>query len=291
MVAEVGNLTRASQRVHTSVAAASARIKALEIQAGVPLFYREARGIRLTPAGEAFLHHTRGILRQTEQMRVDLHEYGKGLRGHVRVFANTTAFTDFLPEILSAFLVANPRVNIDLQEKPNTDIARGVFDGRADVGIVAGKVDMLDLEEIHFSTDKLVLVTSRHHRFSKRSVIAYSEILEEDAVAMHQGSTLQMFLAGEAEKLSKPAKLRIQVSNFDSMCRMIGAGVGVGIVPESTARRNLEPMKLAQIELADPWSVRERYILVRKGESLSAYSLALIDAICGHYGIVPPKIG
>lgn len=86
------------------------------------------------------------------QLRCDLQEYGGGLHGHVRVFANTTAVTDFLPEILPGFLSGTPRVNIDLQEKPNAEIARGVLDGRADIGIVAGKVDTLGLQAIHFST-------------------------------------------------------------------------------------------------------------------------------------------
>lgn len=283
VTAEEGNLTRAAARQHLSLAAASARIKALEAQAGLPLLYREARGMRLSPPGEAFLHHARGVLRQTEQLRLDLQEYGGGLRGHVRVFANTTAVTDFLPEILPGFLLHNPRVNIDLQEKPNTEIARGVLDGRADIGIVSAQVDTLGLRAIHFSTDRLVLVTSRQHRFAGRQRISFSETLDEDAVAMQQGSTLQTFLMQVTEKLGRPLKLRIQLSSFDAMCRMIGAGVGIGIVPESAARRNQDSMQLALIELLEPWSVRERYILVREHEALPAYAQSLIDAICAHY--------
>jgi DNA-binding transcriptional LysR family regulator len=283
LTADEGNLTRAAARQHLSLAAASARIKALEAQAGLSLLYREARGVRLTPPGEAFLHHARGVLRQTEQLRTDLQEYGGGLRGHVRVFANTTAVTDFLPEILPGFLAGNPRVNIDLQEKPNAEIARGVLDGRADIGIVAGQVDTLGLQALHFSTDRLVLVTARAHPFAGRASIAFAETLEEDAVGMQQGSTLQTFLAQVTDKLGKPLKLRIQLSSFDAMCRMIGAGVGVGIVPESAARRNQDSMNLALVELLDPWSVRERYILVREREALPAYAQSLIDAICAHY--------
>jgi DNA-binding transcriptional LysR family regulator len=283
LAADECNLTRAAARQHLSLAAASERIKALERQSGLPLFYREARGVRLTPPGEAFLHHARGVLRQTEQLRTDLQEYSGGLRGHVRVFANTTAVTDFLPEILPGFLSSNPRVNIDLQEKPNPEIARGVLDGRADIGIVAGQVDTLSLQTIHFSTDRLVLVTSRRHRFARRRRIAFADTLDEDAVGMQQGSTLQTFLAQVTDKLGKPLKLRIQLSSFDAMCRMIGAGVGVGIVPESAARRNQGSMNLALIELLEPWSVRERYILVREREALPAYAQSLIDAICSHY--------
>lgn len=290
LTADEGNLTRAAAGRHLSLAASSARIKALEAQAGLPLLYRGARGVRLTPAGEAFLHHARGVLRQAEQLRSDLEEYGGGLRGHVRVFANTTAVTDFLPEILPAFLNANPRVNVDLQEKPNAEIARGVLDGRADLGIVAGQVDTLGLKAIHFSTDHLVLVVPRGHRFARRKRMAFAETLDEDAVGMHPGSTLQTFLAQVTDKLGKPLKLRIQLSSFDAMCRMIGAGVGVGIVPESTARRNLAPMNLVQIDLTDDWSVRERYILVREHETLPAYARSLIDTLCAHYDVpgAPP---
>jgi len=283
LTADEGNLTRAAARQHLSLAAASARIKALESQAGLPLLYREARGVRLTPPGEAFLHHARGVLRQTEQLRADLQEYGGGLRGHLRVFANTTAVTDFLPEILPPYLSANPRVNVDLQEKPNAEIARGVLDGRADLGIVAGPVDTLGLQAIHFSTDRLVLVTARKHPFASRKSIGFADTLDEDQVGMQHGSTLQSFLAQVTDKLGKPLKLRIQLSSFDAMCRMIGAGVGVGIVPESAARRNRAGMGLALIELLEPWSVRERYILVRDPKKLPAYARSLIETLCAHY--------
>lgn len=281
--ADEGNMTRAAERQHLSLAAASARIKALEAQSGLSLLYREARGVRLTPPGEAFLFHARGVLRQADQLRSDLQEYGGGLRGHLRVFANTTAVTDFLPEILPGFLSANPKINIDLQEKPNAEIARGVLDGRADIGIVAGKVDTLGLEAIHFSTDRLVLATAKNHRFARRKKIAFAETLDEDAVGMQSGSTLQTFLAQVVEGLGKPLKLRIQLSSFDAMCRMIGAGVGVGIVPESAARRNQAAMGITLIELLEPWSVRERYILVRKRDALPRYAESLIETLCAHY--------
>jgi DNA-binding transcriptional LysR family regulator len=100
---------------------------------------------------------------------------------------------------------------------------------------------------------------------------------------MQQGSTLQTFLGQVVDSLGKPLKLRIQLSSFDAMCRMIGAGVGVGIVPESAARRNQASMGIALIELTDAWSVRERYILVRDRDSLPRYAESLIKTLCEHY--------
>ncbi len=281
--AELGSLTRAAERQHLSLAAASARLKALEEQAGVPLFRREARGVRLLPQGEAFLHHARAMLQQTEQLRAEMDEYGGGARGHLRVFANTTAVTDFLPEILPAYLQAHPRINVDLQEKPNTVIPRGVLDGRADIGIVAGQVDTLGLDQVHFSTDRLVLATHRNHRLAAREVVAFAETLDEDAVGMQPGSTLHAFLAGIADGLGRRQKLRLQLGSFDAMCRMIGGGVAIGVIPESAGLRNRDSLGLALVPLSDSWAVRERYLLVRDRARLPEHAAGLVEAVCRHF--------
>ncbi|MFT4265630.1 MAG: LysR family transcriptional regulator [Xenophilus sp.] len=281
--AELGNLTRAACRQHLSAAAASARIKALEAQAGLPLLQREARGVRLLPAGESFLHHARLVLLQVDGLRTDLMAYGGGLRGHLRIHANTTAVVDFLPELLPRFLKAHPRINVDLRERPNPSISKEVRDGHADVGIVAGEVEADGLASVHFSTDRLLLATARSHRFARRRAIAFGDTLEEDAVGMQEGSTLQAFLSRITEGLGRRQRLRVQLGSFDAMCRMIGAGVGIGVVPESVARRNATPMRLALVGLTDAWAVRERRILVRQGERLPDYTQDLVDMLCAQH--------
>lgn len=282
-IAQLSSLTRAAESQHISLPAASARVKALEQHAGVPLLYREARGVSLTPAGEAFLHHARAILRQTEQLRAELFEYARGLRGHVRIHANTTAVTDILPAVLPAFLKANPKVNVELQERLNPQIALGVLDGEADVGIVSMRMDTPGVRAIHFSTDSLVLVVPRGHRFARRRSIAFADTLDEPHVGMHAGSTLRDHLAKVTAHLGKPLRLRVELSSFDAVCRMVAAGVGVGIVPEMSARRNLVDLPLVQVDLTDEWRVRERFVLVREGEALPAYAQALIDTLMEFY--------
>jgi DNA-binding transcriptional LysR family regulator len=282
-IAQLSSITRAAEAQHLSLPAASARVKALEQHARVPLLLREARGVRLTPAGEAFLHHARAILRQTEDLRADLREYARGLRGHVRIHANTTAVTDILPAVLPAFLKANPKVNVELQERQNPEIALGVLEGRADVGIVSTRMDTPGLRAIHFSTDSLVLVVPRGHRFARRKSIAFSETLEEAHVGMHAGSTLRDHLAKVTAHLGKPLHLRVELSSFDAVCRMVAAGVGIGVVPEMSARRHLVELPLVQVELTDEWRVRERYVLSREGEALPAYAQALIDTLVAFY--------
>ncbi len=278
-VAEEGSLSAASTKQHLSLAAASARIRALENHAGLPLMYRQARGVRLTPAGSSFLHHARAILLQVEQCRRDLNEFEAGLRGQLRIFANTTATTDILPEVLPELLTQHPRINVDLQEKPNADIAKGVLEGRADLGVVSGDVDLRGLKAIHFSTDRLVLLVPANHALAEHEVVAFAQTLGEDQVAMHEGSTLLAHLQMVTARQGGSLRLRIQVSSFDTMCRMIAAGVGIGVVPESAARRNLPLYALRQVELSDEWRTRERCVLVREGEALPGYAQDLIDLL------------
>ena len=286
-VAKSGSLTKASEQSHLSLAATSARIKAMEEEAGMPLLIREARGVRLTPPGEAFLFHARAMLQQAQQLQSELQEYGAGLRGHVRVFANTTAVTEFMPDILAAYLMAHPHISVDLQERPNAAIASDIREGRADLGIIAGEVDTHGLRSLHFSTDRLVLVAPNDARWQGVAAVAFAEVLHERFVGMHRGSTLQTFLSQIAQQLGQTLKLRIQVSNFDAMCRMVAAGVGVAVVPESAALRSTADGQLCRIALSDAWAVRPRYMLVREGVAPASHVQELMAAVQRHHAIPP----
>jgi len=277
--AELGSLTRASQRQHLSLAAASLRIKALEEQAGMPLLYREARGVRPTPAGEAFLHHARGMLLQSEQLRHDLQEYGAGLRGHVRVFANTTSLGEFLPPVLRHYLRRNPDVNIDLRERLSHDIVRAVTEGQTDIGIVAGLVRTENLETLPYRRDRLVLVVPRGHALDGEMQMAFADTLDLDHVGLHESSAIHAFLRQASDQLHRPIKQRIQVGNFETACRMIESGVGVGVLPESAASRHAHSMDIAIVPLSDAWSVREMQICVRSLEALPSFAQELVELL------------
>lgn len=282
-IEQLSSITRAAEAESLSLPAASARVRKLEEHAGAALLHREPRGVTLTPAGEAFLHHARAILRQTEELRAELSEYARGLRGHVRIHGNTTAVTDILPEVLPGFLKANSKVNVQILERQNAEIVLGVLDGHADVGIVSTRLETPGLRAIHFTTDRLVLVVPREHRFGRRKSISFSETLGDAHVSMHAGSTIRDQLAKAAALAGRPLRLRVELSSFDAVCRMVAAGVGVGVVPEMSARRNIGTLPLVQVELTDPWRVRERYALVRDGEAVPAYAQALVDALVAWY--------
>ena len=185
-VVEAGSITAGAERMHLAVAAASTRIRNMEIELGTALLNRDRQGVQPTPAGRTLVHHARLLLQQAERMRGELSEYADGLKGHIRLLSNTNALTEFLPEPLSQFLASHPQVNIDLEERLSDEIVAAVADGKADIGIVAGTEDVTGLEVFPFRVDRFVLVTAPRPSARRTPVASRSPTR---SIATSSGST------------------------------------------------------------------------------------------------------
>ncbi len=275
-VAECGNLTHGAQRAFLSPPAASARIKSLEHETGQKLLVRGNKGITLTQVGEIFLRQARLVLRQMDFL-VD--EMSSTETGHIRIFANTTAVTEFLPEILAQFLAARSGVTVDLQERLTQDIVRSVLDGTSDLGITSGEISIPGLEAIRFSTDRLMLATPKDHPLAQLDNVQFAQTLDYEQIGLHEGSTLLDFLRRQFRRSGYDRALRIQVRSFEAMCRLVESGVGIGVVPESAARRHAQTMNIKLLKLQDSWALRDRFVLVRDRKALPHSAQSLIDLL------------
>jgi len=275
-VVEAGSITHGAERMNLAIAAASTRIRHMEVSLGTPLLSRERQGVRPTEAGRTLLHHARMLLQQADRMRGDLAEYADGLRGQVRLMSNTNALTEFLPEPLSAFLASHPQINIDLEERLSDEIVAAVADGTADVGIVAGTVEVAGLEVLPFRVDRFLLVVATNHPLSAVEQIAFAKVLDFDFVGLDRASALQRFLSEKAERIGRRLRLRVQLRSFDAVCRLVECDVGIGVVPATTAERHAKTMSIHRIELIDEWAVRKLTICVRRQADLPAYARELV---------------
>ena len=276
-VVEAGSITHGAERAHLALAAASTRIRNMEEALGAPLLLRRRQGVTPTPAGRTLLQHARAILRQAERLREDLGAYAGGLAGQVKVLSNTNAITEFLPETLSSFLAGHPNVSVDLEERLSDEIVGLIAEGVGDIGIVAGTVDAGDLVTFPFRSDRFVLVVAREHALARRARIGFAEVLEHDFIGLDRASALQRFLADKAARIGRPLRLRVQLRSFDAVCRLVESNVGVGIVPETTARWAAKAMAIKTVELTDPWALRELTICVRDFAALPPFAQQLVE--------------
>jgi DNA-binding transcriptional LysR family regulator len=280
-VVEAGSITAGSERANLALAAASTRVRNMEEALGAALLVRGRQGVTPTPAGRTLLAHARAILRQAERLREDLGAYAGGLAGQIRVLSNTNALTEFLPEALSSFLAAHPQVSVDLEERLSDEIVGLIAEGVADIGIVAATVDVSTLETYPFRKDRFVLVVARDHPLAERRKIAFTQVLQHDFVGLDRASALQRFLADKAAKSGRSLRLRVQMRSFDSVCRLVECRVGIGIVPETTARRLSRTMAIAVVALTDPWAERDLTICIRSLAALPIYARQLVQHLRG----------
>lgn len=278
-VAEEQNLTQGARRVFLSPSAASSRIRELERQLGSALFYRQPRGVELTSAGLKLLKHARVVMRQVDLLSDDLHSDDVDDAGHLRIFANTTAVTEFLPEILARFMARRPRLTVDLLEKVTSEILHGVAEGAGDLGIVAGPSQREGLPVIPFSTDRVVLIAAPNHPLAALDKVRAADVLDCHHVSLHEGSSLLSFMRELAKEHGKQLKVRIQVYSFEAVCRMVSAGVGIALLPVTAARRHQAQMGFSTIPVDEEWAIRQRSVVVRHVDSLSNAGRALIQAI------------
>jgi DNA-binding transcriptional LysR family regulator len=276
-VVEAGSITHGAERAHLALAAASTRIRNMEKSLGAPLLLRSRQGVTPTPAGRTLLQHARALLAGAERLREDLGSFTGGLAGQIRILSNTNALTEFLPEALSAFLAGHPQVSIDLEERLSDEIVGLIAEGVGDIGIVAGTVDTGRLETYPFRSDRFVLVVPGGHPLASNRSLSFAEVLEHDFVGLDRASALQRFLAGKASRVGKPLRLRVQLRSFDAVCRMVEAGVGLGIVPETTARRAARTMAIIAIDLDDPWAARDLTLCIRSLKDLAPSARQLVE--------------
>lgn len=272
-IADCGSLSRAAERVHLATSSASHRLSQLEATLGVALFSRHARGLTPTPAGEALLRHARQVFAQLEQMHADLTPYATGLNAQVTLFANTNAINCFLPEDLGDFLRAQPNVRVSLEEHPSPAISRAVAAGQVDIGVVAAEGELGELQIFPYRRDRLVLIVAVDHPLAQKNTIAFAEVLSEAFVCLHAGSAIHTFMMNHAARLGGRLDVRIQVRSFAAVCRMVAAGVGIGMVPRSAVQA-LDPLKI--VEISDVWAPRDLQLCVRSAQALGPAASALL---------------
>jgi DNA-binding transcriptional LysR family regulator len=276
-VADSGSITNGAFRSNLALASASARIKGLEADLGVALLKRRRRGIELTAAGESLRDHARLIMHDVEMMRGELAAYSSGVRASVHLLANTSGLSEHLPKALAAFLREHSDINLDIEERESTDIAAAIASGAADLGFAAGHALPENFERFRFSEDRLMLVAPRRGEFQNRRVIEFLEVTDRDFVGLTNSTPLQVHIAKHAARLGVRLRTRARLRDFDAICQLVAAGVGIAVVPEAAARRCAQSMPVAPIAIKDAWANRQLVICARSFKALPKPAKQLVE--------------
>lgn len=278
--AELRSLTKAAEASHIGLAAASRRMALLEHRFKTVLFERSPRGVDLTPAGISLLPHAKALLLEINEMQAEMRDHANGRKGVLKVLANTSAITDVLPDDLAGFSRANPDVRIVMEERWSTEIVRGVMASEADVGIIVEGIRTDGLETLPYCTDRIAVVMQAHHSLARVPDMKFADILDDDLIALESSSSMMRLLTEQAVIAERTLQLRVEVRSFEAVCRMVQAGLGLGVLPLHAANLMAKAMGLTVRPLAEDWAERQMLLCVKK-ERMASHSIAKLLAYLG----------
>ncbi len=273
---ERGSIAGAAQAKAIVPSAVSRRISDLEYRLGTALLYRLPKGVEPTEAGQALARHARNLLRMTARMEAEMSEFSDGVRGHVRIVANTSAITQFLPADLSSFKSRNPEINIALREETSERAVHDVEEGLADIALFSEVVSAGTLEVFPYRQDQLVVITPSSHPLAAKSQIAFADTLEYPHVGLQPGSSLLGHLVDMARDQQQTISFAVQVTSFDGVRRMVESGLGVAVLPLGSIPAQTE---LRVIPLSDQWAHRTLLIGVREARALPLVGRKLLETL------------
>ena len=274
-IAQERNLSAGAARMHITASSASYRLKNLEQALGTPLFERTSRGMELTPAGDTVVQHAREMFQGIERMHGEVGRFIQGLKGHVRLAANSSSLNGFATDAIGRFLILNPDVDADIEERKSETIPAAVLAREVDIGIFAGPTETSGLELHRYALDRLVIAAPLEHPLAGQNEVKLGAALDFDFVCLSRASSNYLFLHDMASRMGKPVRARLHVHGFDAVLSLVAAGLGVALVPTSVLGSPLPGV--TTVPLAEDWARRELHLAIRDDGRLPVFARALVQ--------------
>lgn len=243
-VAEELHFGRAAERLHMSQPPLSQVIKSLEQRMGARLLERTTRAVSLTAAGEVFLGHCRRLVNVAEEAESATRDAASGQVGHLRIGAVTSAFFDPLPTMLAAFRATHPRVEVVLQELDTHHAARALTDGAVDLALVRRLAAPPGIARRTLLEEHFVLAVPTTWDHVPKGPVNLAAVADLPWVWLprhispdyHDQVVACCRAAGFAPLVTNTA------DSIVSQLAMVACGIGVAVVPESSAEHAIGPV-------------------------------------------------
>jgi DNA-binding transcriptional LysR family regulator len=280
--AEHGSLTKAAQAFNIGVAGASRRIMLLESRFKTALFYRSPRGMRLTPAGEWLLSRSRSVLDELNRIQLVMKDFAAGRQGEVRLFVNSSMMLESFPDDWADLSAAYPNLRLVVEEGWSEDIIKALLDAKVDIGVTVKGLPTNGLKTFDYKTDRLAVMVPHGHAFEQMDEVDFDHLHDRDLVTLGDGSSIMRLLAQKKFGDGRPVQPKMQVRSFDAICRVVEAGMGLGILPQEVGNLLGAGMDVSVRPLRNEWAKRRMLICVRDERTCNPLLSKLVRCLCGN---------
>jgi LysR family hydrogen peroxide-inducible transcriptional activator len=275
-VAETGSFSRAAEHSHVSQPSLSQQILKLEAELGARLFDRLGRSVRLTEVGQAFLPRALSVLRELEAARGDVVESKESVSGPVAVGVIPTVAPYFLPAVLAAFAKLFPKSTVTVVEEITPVLLERLRAGSIDIAILALPVRGHEFEALPLITEPLFAALPRNHRLSRNKTVALGELRKEPFLLLRDGHCFRENAIAACDRARVSPRVVFESGQFSSLLGLVGAGVGVSLVPAMAVDRRGQ---VRFVRISDPTATRTIGALTLRGRSLSRAHHAFLSSL------------
>lgn len=267
-VADALSFRRAAQQCRVSQPALSAQIAQVEAAAGVVLFERDRRRVRVTPRGEEFLARARRVLAEADDLLTSARRLADPFDGILRVGVIPTISPYLLPVITPPLRAEFPRLSLRWVEDRTADLVRGLQQGTLDAALLALEAEIGEVDYEVVGRDPFVLaVPAAHALAARRGPVAMDNLEEARVLLLDDGHCFRdqalAFCAGAGAR-----ELEFRATSLSTLAQMVAAGAGITLLPEIAVRTEAQRSGLAIRPLARPVPARTIVLCWRRRSSL-----------------------
>lgn len=244
----------------------SQQIMKLEDELGARLFDRLGRSVRLTELGKTFLPRARGVLRELEAAKGDVVEHKDSVGGTVTIGVIPTVAPYLLPPYLTTFSKKYPQARLTVIEEITPVLLERLRAGTIDVAILALPIRGHEFTIAPLLTEPLFAALPPKHRLAARRSLALRDLRAEPFLLLRDGHCFRDTAVAACDRARLDPQIIFESGQFSSLLSMVGAGMGVSIVPQMAMEKS---GRCRYVRIADASATRTIAALVLRGRSLS----------------------
>ncbi len=275
-VAELGNFSRAAEKVLRSQPAVSAQIRQLEEEYGAKLFDRTKKSVTLTPAGELLLDYVKKLLTLRQDSLQAVADSGTETRGVLSIGANETTFLYVLPEVLARYHKQYPRVRISVYRNFSHKVLQKVEDDEIELGVVTSPVRSTSLSAVPIFRDPLVWIAGASSKIAGRDLVPLEELAQEELI-LHKMGSLRRLMDKQLRPFRPQLRVTMELTSAEMVKKFVAAGLGVSMISESFVQEELREGKLKVLQTDGEKCYRELGLVYHEGRSLSRAAEAFLE--------------
>lgn len=256
-VAELGSLSKASDRLRVAQPALSRQIKLLEHELRAELFVRNGRGMILTSAGRMLLERTAGLVRQMEQVRDDIQSAGGAPSGRVVLGLVPTVSTVLSARFARRIVTELPDVSLCIAESYGGHLIEWLHRGEMDLAVIYGPAVDLHLSVQAIGRDDIVVIGPPGSGLRERGPVELEWLVEQKLVLPSHSHGLRALVEKAAARKGLTLNVLIEADSYRVLTSLVEEGMGYSVLPPSSVRPELLVGRLESAVIVKPAITRE----------------------------------